>query len=132
MAKQSRAFFRGYERCMEQRLLPGGKLEMPIVPAVVCLVFSIELGLRALAKDEGSEPWGHRLADLFDLLSPELRLRLAGGTGLSWVEFEADLKTATDTFVDWRYVHDKTSSQANLEFLRKFAAAIQTALPPGM
>jgi hypothetical protein len=113
---------------MEMRPLSADQVQMLIVPGVVCLAFSIELGLKALAEAEGAKSWGHRFAELFNRLSPGLQQSLVGDTGLSRSAFSAELATATDTFVEWRYVHEQSRPRANLQFLQAFARAIQKAL----
>lgn len=127
---QSRAFFVAAQRCMEQRSLSGGQLEMPIVPAIVCIAFSIELGLKALAQVEGRSLRGHKLADLFNQLSPTQQAKLVAAAGYTRGVFDSALLEATDVFVDWRYVHEQESPEANLGFLQAFAGAVQKALPP--
>jgi hypothetical protein len=127
---QSRAFFLAFQRCMEQRPLPGGQFQMPIVPAIVCIAFSIELGLKALALGEGRNLRGHKLADLFNQLAPARQANLVAAAGYIRGDFDSALLEATDVFVDWRYVHEQESSEANLGFLQALAGAVQKALPP--
>lgn len=125
---QSSAFFLAYERCLEQRPLPDGKKTMLMIPAVVCLAFSIELGLKALAETEGTNLYGHELAKLFQGLPRGLRDALWQRTGLSRQDFDDALAQATDTFVEWRYVHERENPHANLDFLSVLGRAIQEKL----
>jgi hypothetical protein len=128
---QSRAFFLAFERCMERRRLPGGTFQMLVVPATVCLAFSIELGLKSLAVAEGASPWGHALAKLFGTLTPTAQEMLVKDVGLTRAQFDAALAAASNTFEDWRYVHEPqpTNPHAEIAFLEALGRAVQKALP---
>ena len=103
---------------------------MPLVPAIVCIAFSIELGLKELARIEGKNLRGHKLADLFNKLSSDRQARLVAAAGYTRGVFDLALREATDVFVDWRYVYEEEHSEANLGFLQAFAGAVQKGLPP--
>jgi hypothetical protein len=126
---QARAFFIAYERCMERRPLRGGDYQMPFVPAVVCLAFSIELGLKALGEREGSILRGHQLDELFAKLSVGLQESLRKETGFPPGDFNGALSSASKTFVEWRYVHEQATPDVNVPFLVSLGRAVQNALP---
>lgn len=50
------------------------------------------------------------------------------GAGISRSVFDRELTNASKAFVEWRYVHEKQTANANLDFLRKLGEAIQKAL----
>ena len=72
---QSAAFYLAFQRCMEQRPLPGGQIQFLGVPGVVCIAFSIELGFKTLILKSGGTPRGHNLNDLFSCLPRNSSLR---------------------------------------------------------
>src|SRR5438477_11303440 len=104
---QSHAFHLAFERSMEQRQGPGaGQFQMLVVPAIVSLAFSIELGLKALCLDQGGAAHGHQLDKLFSQLAAQTRSTLINDVGLDQNAFDAALAKAAHAFVDWRYIYE--------------------------
>lgn len=127
---QSRVFLLAAQRCNEFRPLPSGTLQFLLVPSLVCYAFSIEVGLKALALHAGgAAPYGHNLAQLLHALPPELQAQIVADTG-NPSQFDSDLALVCEVFEVWRYIYerDPASTDTDLGFLQRFAAAVQKAL----
>ncbi len=112
----SKAFYLAFLRCLEQRSLPDGQVQFLAIPAIVCAAFSIELGLKFLVLQSGNEASGHKLKVLFDKLELPAQQLIVTKVGLPRQEFDANLETASNTFVEWRYVYEQDSANATLSF----------------
>ena len=124
----SRSFGLAFRRCEEQRPLASGHGEMPMVPAIVCAAFSVELGLKALALKEGHEPWGHELATLFGDVSARARASIVARVGVPHNRFDQCLKAASRAFDRWRYVYERDAATVDLAFLRSLQKAVEEEL----
>lgn len=124
----SKSFYLAFQRNMEQRPVSPGQVQLLVVPAVVCAAFSIELGLKALILQAGKPASGHKLAELFGKLDFPLQKTLVDGVGLDKAQFNVLLQAASNIFVEWRYLYEKDSANANIEFLSKLAGAVQHAV----
>lgn len=110
-----------------------GKITFPIQPYITCVSFSIELYLKCILQIEGAKDVrGHKLAALFKQLSKAARdnvlFYLRGAyADLSLPEhfLNNELVNIDNSFVEWRYVHEKDFAHINLQFLRRFAWACQ-------
>lgn len=109
------------------RPLPGGKIQFPMVPAVVCGAFSIEIGFKAIILQEGGNATGHELSKLFDKVSPALQDLIVKEVGLDLSVFSVELNKISNVFVEWRYIYEKDFAQIGIDFLGKLAAATQKA-----
>lgn len=125
IANASRTFVLAFERCMMQRPLPDGRFEMPLVPGVVCLAFSIELGLKAMAAQGGLALKGHRLADLFGKIPSDAQAAIVAETKVDRQRFEIEMEAVSEVFVEWRYVYEQPSANLNLAFLQSLGGAVQ-------
>jgi len=123
----SKAFHTAHRRCLEQRPVPGG-VAFPIVPAIVCGVFSVELGLKTLILRAGGKPAGHDLAKLFGVLDQATQTAIIKASGVPDPQFRSDLAGIANAFVEWRYIYEHSSAYLNMEFLGKLADAVQGAL----
>ena len=124
----STAFYLAYQRCLEQRPLPNGQVQFLAVPAIVCAAFPIELGLKSLVLRAGGAASGHKLKELFGALEPPTQQLIIAAVGLARPEFDSSLEAASNTFVEWRYVYEQESANANIEFLSKLSKATQNAI----
>jgi HEPN domain-containing protein len=125
----SRSFGLAARRCLEQRAVGPGQFEAPLAPAVVCLAFSIELGLKALILRANGSPWGHDLSELFAVLPESLKSSLVAAVGRERDRFEASLADAANAFEEWRYIYERKSAKADIDFLRRLQSAIESHLP---
>jgi len=98
---------------------------MPIVPAVVCQAFAIELYLKALLTLEKGKATGHKLSDLFGELSAEMQSKVWTSLSLSEIDFKHRLKADSSAFVEWRYVFESDSAKADLGFLTKLSNVLK-------
>jgi hypothetical protein len=121
------AFLLASRRCMENRPLPNNRIEMLASPAVVCLAFSIEVGLKAIILSEGNTAFGHKFVDLFEKVSLDAQSAIIKEVGRDKSSFEAALQAANNTFTDWRYIYESGGANADIEFLVKLADAIQNS-----
>jgi len=66
----SAAFHIASERCLTERRIDSETLEIILIPGIVCAVFSVELGFKAIILHAGGKPTGHKLLQLFMKLDP--------------------------------------------------------------
>lgn len=125
----SRNFHLACQRALELRQTGQGQIESLVVPGVVCAAFAIELGIKAIALGEGTQPRGHGLDELFGILSVPEQNAIKDSIGLPDPDFQKELKVAAGAFVEWRYIYEATETvSANLQFLQKFSSAVQSRL----
>ena len=117
------SFLLAADRCFEERLLPNGKFAMPLVPAVVCSAFGIELCLKAIITIEKGKATGHELLKLFIKLSPQSKAALAASLSLEEKALRQKLGSISSAFVDWRYIYERQSASIDSDFLHRFAGA---------
>lgn len=128
-AQQSRAFLLAAHRSLEQRPLGPKQVQWFAVPAVVCLAFSIELGMKSLIMRHGQAVKTHDLTKLFGRLGPDVQARIAAATTIDRPPFDALLREHSRAFEDWRYIHENTgSAHVRLDFLRALASAVQAEI----
>lgn len=113
---------------MEQRSLPDGGIQFLVIPAVVCAAFSVELGFKALVIRAGGSVSGHNLKQLFSVLVAPIQQQIISAIGISEREFNSSLAEISNSFIEWRYIHEQASANVNGEFLSKLAKATQDAL----
>lgn len=123
----SGSFWLAHQRCMEKRPLPNGQFQFPAVPAIICAAFSTEIGFKAIILSEGGQAFGHKLAELFGMLSPASQNFIITDTGVDRTTFDQSLQSVSNAFVEWRYVYEKQNAQVNIDFLSRLAAATQKA-----
>ncbi|WP_141215638.1 HEPN domain-containing protein [Hahella sp. CCB-MM4] len=125
----SRSFHLAFLRAMEPRSASQDKIEMLVVPGIVCAAFSIELGVKALLMEGKKEARGHELYELFSRLAPAEQAELIEMVGATNDDFVRELKSVANAFVKWRYVYEAGESvSANLDFLRQLSEAVQCQL----
>lgn len=123
----AKTFRMAAERCLEMWKLPDGRIESPLVPAVVNLAFSIELYLKYLIAKKGTPRKGHELAKLFAFLDTATQNEIITSTNYQKAEFESLVNKHSDAFVDWRYLHDEdVSRDVNIEFMRRLTYSIES------
>jgi hypothetical protein len=127
---QSLAFYLAYQRCMEERPLLNGDVQWLVAPAIVSAAFSIEVGFKALILRTGKSPSGHELEKLFGALDQSVQSSLRKKVGFTDTNFDTSLRSVNKAFVEWRYVYELASAQADLEFLKQLAEATQDELGP--
>jgi hypothetical protein len=127
MKGNAKTFRMAAERCLEMRQLPDGRIESPLVPAVVNLAFSSELYLKYIIAKEGVPRKGHELDKLFELLDPATQNEIINATSYNKDRFKEQLERHSNAFVDWRYLHDKdVSRNANIEFMKKLTYSVES------
>lgn len=124
----SSSFPIAFGRCMEQRPLSNNQFELPLVPAIVCAAFSIELGFKALILSAGGQASGHELSKLFKKLPTTTQDFIVRDVGIKPDAFAASLDLVSNAFVDWRYIYEKSSTQIDCAFLGNLARATQSAV----
>lgn len=117
------SFLLAADRCFEQRSLPNGQFQMPLVPAVVCTAFGIELCLKAIITIENGKATGHELLKLFIKLSPQSKTALAAALSLEEKSLRQKLSSISGAFVEWRYIYESQSARIDCDFLNHFARA---------
>ena len=122
----SRQFFRGYELCWGNGLPASNGEANALVPGVVCLAFSIELGLKAIILAAQGSAVGHKIENLFNLLSEDDQNIICRHTGCTREQFEHELSAVSNAFVEWRYIHEKPGFHStSVQFLLALHAAIE-------
>lgn len=117
------SFLLAADRCFEKRQLPNGQFQMPLVPAIVCSAFGIELCLKAIITVEKGKATGHELLKLFIKLSPQSKAALAAALCLEEKALRQKLGSISSAFVEWRYIYESQSASIDFEFLHQFARA---------
>ncbi|MDO9219767.1 MAG: hypothetical protein Q7T90_01960 [Thiobacillus sp.] len=117
------SFLTAADRCFEMRPLPNGQFQMPLVPAVVCAAFGIELCLKAIISIEKGKATGHELHMLFIKLSPQSKATLATALSLHEKELQQKIGSISSAFVEWRYIYEADSASINTDFLLRFSRA---------
>jgi len=115
------SFLTAAERCFEKRPLPSGQIQAPLVPAVVCAVFGIELSLKAIIAIEKGKATGHDLLKLFIKLTPQSKVSIAAALSLEEWALRQKIGAISSAFVEWRYIYERGSAHIDLEFLQQFA-----------
>jgi len=65
---------------------------------------------------------------LFSALETPTQQQIVSAVGIAEGEFNSLLAEASNAFVEWRYIHERESANANIEFLSKLSKATQDAL----
>jgi HEPN domain len=128
IANTGKSFLIAADRCFEKRQLPGAQVQVPIVPAVVCTAFGIELCLKAIISFEGGKATGHELLKLFIKLSTQSKTVLAAALSLSEYDLRQKIGAISSAFIDWRYIYEKSSTTIDAEFLCRFAHEVRLLL----
>lgn len=127
MKSTSLAFFLAHQRCDESRPLANGQIQRLMVPAIVCIALSIEIGIKVILLNENYDfKYEHDLKKLFSQISQETqgRIRKNAGSSLCKNEFENSLGKAAATFAKWRYIYEYDDAEAEPQFLVNLAKAI--------
>jgi hypothetical protein len=117
------SFLTAADRCFEMRPLPNGQFQVPLVPAVVCAAFGIELCLKAIISIEKGTATGHELHKLFIKLSPQSKVALATVLSLQEEELWQKIGAISRSFIEWRYIYETDSASIDTDFLRRFSRA---------
>lgn len=125
ISKLAQVFLIASNRCQEQRRLANGQLEMPLIPGIVCMAFSVELNFKAIIKAQGNNARGHNLDDLYSQVSEPESTSIVTQTELADEEFRKKLAGVADAFVDWRYVYEHEVISLDVDFLRRLSNAAQ-------
>lgn len=97
-----------------------------LIPAYILLAFSCELFLKSLLLGQGTRKSGHSLGDLFsDLdarMKSEIKFEIESQPRGNDPGFDADLDVSSRTFVDWRYLYERSQGkEVRVEFLERLA-----------
>ncbi len=125
--KAADSFWLAAARNMEQRRTSPTQFQMLLIPGVVCLAFSVELGIKAMLLAAGSPPKIHNLAKLFGLLSQLVQDQVVAACGKPRVEFDMALDGVANAFEEWRYIYDVDKPSIDIAFLSSLADAIKLA-----
>lgn len=120
------SFLLAANRCFEQRPLGLGRFEMPMVPAIVCTAFAIELYLKAIITLESGTATGHDLWNLYNGLSEQAKDTLTKGLSIKHDDLNKKVKEASRVFVEWRYIFESESLKVDPAFLSGLAQACKT------
>ena len=101
---------------------------MPLVPAVVCTAFGIELCLKAIITLENGKATGHELLKLFIKLSPKSKTALATALSLDEKDLRQKIGSISGAFVEWRYIYESQSASIDTGFLRLFSSEVARLL----
>lgn len=125
--KAADSFWLAAARNMEQRMLRPGQFQMLLIPGVVCMAFSIELGMKALLPKGTAAPRTHDLNTIFSMLDSSVRGQIIAACERGEAEFNALLKKVARAFEEWRYVYEQERPEIELGFLQKLADAVRLA-----
>lgn len=97
-------------------------------PLVVNVAFSIELYLKSIKAHESATceyPTGHKLDELFKILKPSTQQQIKTSFAQrSEVSLDDLLSEASNSFVEWRYSHEKSVDAHPFELI-KFAQILR-------
>lgn len=105
-------------------------MQMLLIEAIVCYAFSVELCFKAIrTRENGTAEIGHNHQTLFATLS--MPSQGAIKTAFSKIDdvasFDANLKAASGSFQEWRYIYEKQAAKESvsglLGFLKNLSAA---------
>jgi hypothetical protein len=121
----SKDFYRGFELCYGNGLPANNGVKNAIVPAVVCLAFSIELGFKAILVGCNKPSEGHKFVELFNKLPAEIKTEIERLVVGDEDTFSCQLATVSNAFVEWRYIFEESGYiSIDLEFLAKLHKAV--------
>ncbi len=114
----AKSFLLASERCQEQRIKEDGKIEMLMIPSIVCLAFATELYIKAILENEGNPRKGHEIKTLISSLSKGKYEKIIQNIGLSESDFDKKIDEINKAFIDWRYLYEKGAMTIDLSFLK--------------
>lgn len=121
----SKDFYRGFELCYGNGLPANNGVKGAIIPGIVCLAFSIELGLKAILVGCGKLSDGHKLKELYDKLPGEDKTKIERLTVDADGEFSAKLSYISNAFVEWRYIYEAPGYHSiDVGFMVRLHAAV--------
>lgn len=109
----SKGFIISAERSANRIRNEDGTIESPLIPAIVNLAFSIEISLKGIIFiDKNDFVSGHGIEILFQKLNINHKESIyfslmKTGKFHSKEEIEVYIKSINNSFVDWRYIHEK-------------------------
>jgi hypothetical protein len=114
----SKEFHRGYELCFGNGLPADNGLKNALIPAVVCLAFSIELGLKSILLGCNKPSEGHKFVELFNKLPNEIKAEIESLVPSNGNEFSHRLAAVSNAFVEWRYIFEESGYHSiDIEFM---------------
>ncbi len=119
----SNQYFKVYKNNANSKKLPDGQIEFLVFPAIVCLVFSIELKLKFLIYvQKNILVEEHELDELYKNLDSETQTKLKTKMeNLGHNDFDSILQVESKSFVTWRYIYESDSKlNIHLCFLKDF------------
>ncbi len=123
----SRTFHRGYELCTGNGLPAENGEPNAIIPGIVCLAFSIELGLKSILFAVNKPSTGHRLDRLFEELPEPEQQAVLFESCAEPSSFRENLALVANAFVEWRYIYERRGFQSISEqFLLMLWRAVDT------
>ena len=128
MFRNSWDFQETYYRCripLKCENSPYGKVLY--IAAMTNIAFSCEMYLKTLYYIENKKyKKGHKLNELFNSLSEELKSRIIEKMSYDKLDFQAKLISHSNAFEKWRYYHEwtKTSETIDFSFLEDFANSL--------
>jgi hypothetical protein len=128
LKNNANSYKKSAERCLEQRLLPDGKIESPLVPAIVNLASSIEFYLKFLLAKEGKTLSEYNLLDLFKSLELSTQIEIINMTKYNKNVFELLLENHSEASVEWRniHIHGKNKSMSvDIQFMKKLMDSLE-------
>ncbi len=107
-----------------------------ILPFIVMLAFTIELGLKTLyfqKKNKWNRGSNHDLEKAFKKLNGKIqthiKVKVCQERQIDNLSFDTLLKDNNKPFETWRYFFEKESVKTNVKFLQSFKKAILEELP---
>ena len=121
----SKSFHRGFELCYGNGLPANNGVLNAIVPAVVCLAFSIELGFKAILVGCEKPSDGHKFVELFAKLPCEIQDEIERLVDVENSSFKESLTLVSNAFVEWRYIFEEAGYHSiDIGYLSKLHAVI--------
>ena len=128
MFEQARSLIAGAKIIMDHDgIIDNDLIRKPTTPVILCCAFAIEVCLKLLLLDEGSQVANnHNLEELFKKLSPEKRdllveIYLSQNQDVTREELIKNINDHKNVFVTWRYAYEKEVVFCSPSFLYSLA-----------
>lgn len=132
--QEALALARSFEKASKLLFSPldnfkeGEPLVLPVVPAIVLQVFSVEIYLKCLLKIENVEFRKiHAFTKLFARLSVETKEKIANKLQIETAEVLTKLEAYDKAFIQWRYAYEDEKNK-KLEYQGRFLNSFKQAI----
>ena len=111
---QGTTFYLAAQRLSEKIPINFEQYIWLMVPQYTCVVFSIEVNIKAILSIEGKvKSKSHNIEKLLKFLNVKTQTKLINSPGFERDAFWVQIALIKDAFVDWRYIYEKDEFNFN-------------------